>query len=132
MDKATPLKFSKKEKLKSKKLIDKLFSEGQQLSNYPIKLIYLKSPLPKDTKIQVGFAVPKKNFKLAVSRNRVKRVLRECYRPNKPVIFNNIEGTYAFLFLYLGKDMPVHEHIEKSMGILLKKLYKRFSDEKNN
>jgi len=34
--------FPKKEKLKSKKLIEQLFAEGKSVSSYPIKLIYLK------------------------------------------------------------------------------------------
>lgn len=111
--------FAKKEKLKSKKLIEKLFAEGKSISNYPIKLIYLPSDLPEDIKIQAGVAVPKKNFKSAVKRNRIKRLLRETYRLNKHPIFNNSEGGFAFLFLYLGKEMPDYQKIEKGMkGVL--------------
>lgn len=123
-------KYPKTEKLKSKKLIEKLFEKGKSVSSYPVKLIYLKTPLPEDVKIQAGVAVPKKKFKSAVKRNRIKRLLRESYRLNKPLVFNNIEGNYAFLFLYLGKDMPQYKDVEKSMVALLQKFIKQVTDEK--
>lgn len=111
--------FPKEEKLKSRKLIEQLFVEGKSVSIYPIKLIYLKADLPYKVKIQAGVAVSKKNFKSAVKRNRIKRLLREAYRLNKQVVFNNREGTFAFLFLYLGKELPSYSQIEIAMkGVL--------------
>ncbi|PCJ91881.1 MAG: ribonuclease P protein component [Flavobacteriaceae bacterium] len=121
--------FPKKEKLKSKKLIEQLFEEGKSVSNYPIKLIYLNTTLPTDVKIQAGMAVSKKRFKSAVKRNRIKRLLREGYRLNKPLVFNNIEGNFAFLFLYIGKEMPQYKDVEKGMQAVFKKLIKQTADE---
>ena len=117
--------FSKKEKLKSKKIIDQLFDEGKSVSKNRIKLIYFKTALPEDVKFQVGVAVPKKNFKSAVKRNRIKRLLRESYRLNKPLIFNNIEGNFAFLFLYLGQEMPTYNQIEQGVVGTLQKFIKK-------
>ena len=117
--------FSKNEKLKSKKLIDSLFAEGKSVSHYPIKLIYLKTELPKQVPIQTGVTVPKKNFKSAVKRNRIKRLLREGYRLNKHLVFNNSKGSFAFLFLYLGKDTPQYNTIDDSMKLVLRKFNKK-------
>lgn len=116
--------FPKKEKLKSKKLIDLLFADGKAVSSYPLKLIYLKTTLPEGIKIQAGVTVPKKNFKSAVKRNRIKRLLRESYRLNKAMVFNNSEGDFAFLFLYLGKEMPTFEKVNEAMNFLLKRFLK--------
>jgi len=113
--------YPKKEKLKSKKLIEQLFAEGKSVSSYPIKLIYLKTTLPNEVPIQAGVAVPKKSFKSAVNRNRIKRLLREGYRLNKHLVFNNSEATFAFLFLYLGKEVPTYLEIEKAMKGVLEK-----------
>ena len=111
--------FPKKEKLKSKKLIEQLFSEGQSITSFPIKLIYLHTELPFDVSIQTGVTVPKKNFKSAVKRNRIKRLLREAYRLNKHLVFNNSKGRFAFLFLYLGKEMPDFAEIDTHLKDLL-------------
>src|SRR3546814_639215 len=106
--------FPKKEKLKRKKILEQLFKEGKGISNYPVKLIYLATALPEDVRFQAGVAVSKRNFKKAVQRNRIKRLLRESYRLNKHLLFNNIEGSFAFLFLYIGKEMPEHHQVEAS------------------
>lgn len=112
--------YPKKEKLKSKKRITQLFAEGRSVSIYPIKLIYLETK-GQEAAIQVGVAVPKKNFKSAVERNRIKRLLRESYRLNKATVFNNTRSEFAFLFLYLGKEMPTFQEVERKMKSLLQK-----------
>lgn len=117
-----------KEKLKSRKLIDKLFVEGKSVSDYPIKLIYLKTQHTERVKTQAGMAVPKKNFKSAVKRNRIKRLLREAYRLNKHQVFNNSQDSFAFLFLYLGKELPSYPEIEKAMTEVLARFSKKVED----
>ncbi len=122
--------FAKKEKLKSKKLIDQLFTEGKSVSSYPIKLIYLKTVLTHNVSIQTGVTVSKKNFKSAVKRNRIKRLLRESYRLNKGLVYNNTEDNFAFLFLYLGKKMPDFKEIDENLQLVLHKYNKRIEHEK--
>ncbi|HMB62034.1 MAG TPA: ribonuclease P protein component [Eudoraea sp.] len=122
--------FTKKEKLKGKKQIDLLFKEGKALSNYPLRLLYMKSEEQLPLKIQTAVAVPKRNFKSAVKRNRLKRLIRESYRLNKHRLFNNIEGNYAFLFLYLGNEICDYQVVEKSMLTLFNNFLKNVSNAK--
>jgi ribonuclease P protein component len=122
-------KFPKKEKLKSEILIRSIFEEGKSITSYPLKLIYLEIKDPTRAKIQCGVTVPKRNFKSAVKRNRIKRLLRESYRLNKEQIFNNIEGSFAFLFLYIGKEIPGYEEVEKQMRVILQKFLKKVTNE---
>lgn len=103
--------------------------EGASISSYPIKLIYLKTELPGEVKIQAGVTVPKKNFKSAVKRNRIKRLLREAYRLNKQLVFNNSVGSFAFLFLYIGKEMPQYQMVEEHVVKLMKKFLNKIDDE---
>jgi ribonuclease P protein component len=124
------MKFPKKEKLKSKKLMEVLFKEGKTLTSFPYKLIYLKVEVPVEAKFKTSVAVSKKNFKSAVKRNRIKRLLREAYRLNKHLVFNNSEGNFAFLILYLGKEMPNYSEMERGMQLLLKKFLKKIDDAK--
>ncbi|MEZ4809802.1 MAG: ribonuclease P protein component [Allomuricauda sp.] len=123
--------FPKREKLKSKKLFEFLFAEGKSIHVFPIKLLYLGSTFDDGCKIKVGVAVPKKRFKNAVARNRIKRLLREAYRLNKSLVFNNIEGNFAFLFLYLGDKMPNYGEVDTAMKQALEAFLKKESHEKN-
>ncbi|TLP80702.1 ribonuclease P protein component [Maribacter sp. ACAM166] len=122
--------FGKKEKLKSKIRITQLFDEGKGVSSFPLKLIYMPVQ-QKSISIQAGVTVSKRNFKSAVDRNRIKRLLRESYRLNKALVFNNTDANFAFLFLYLGKDMPSFELVDQKMKLVLNK-FKLQIDEKNS
>jgi ribonuclease P protein component len=110
--------FSKKEKLKSKKLIEQLFAEGKSVSAHPLRLIFIETSFVEDVKLKVGMSVSKRNFKKAVDRNRIKRLLRECYRLNKHAYFNNITTQYAFMILYIGNDKPIYKYLETKMKLL--------------
>ncbi len=123
--------FPKKEKLKNKKLITQLFEEGRAITSFPIKLIYLRTEVSNGVKIQTGVTVPKKNFKSAVQRNQIKRLLRESYRLNKASVFNNSEGSFAFLFLYLGKEQPTYQNINVHLTKVLDKFIKNIDNEKH-
>lgn len=116
--------FSKQEKLKSKKTIELLFQKGNSIILYPLKLYYLPGDEEQEVRIKATVSVPKRNFKRAADRNRIKRLLREAYRLNKHLIFNNIEGNFTFLILYLGKDIPAFDDIEKSLQGVFNKLVK--------
>jgi len=114
-------KFPKKEKLKSSKTIENLFLEGKTHSKFPIKVFFL--PKENIETNLAAFAVPKRNFKSAVDRNRVKRQLREAYRLNKQML-DEIHGKkFVMLFLFLGKVKPQYAELEKVMVKLLKKLH---------
>ncbi|WP_394974447.1 ribonuclease P protein component [uncultured Croceitalea sp.] len=123
--------FPKNEKLKSKKLIEQLFIEGRSINHFPLKLIYLKTVFDDNSIVKTGVIAPKKNFKKASDRNHIKRLLREVYRLNKPLLFNNIEGNFAFMILYLGKDMPNYQLVEEKMKGLLTKFHEKNLHEKS-
>ena len=124
--------FPKNERLKSRKLIERVFQDGNNLKQYPLKLLYLKADLPVEVKCQAAMAVPKKRIKHAVKRNRIKRLMREAYRLNKASIFNRIVGNYALLFLYIGKESPDYREVERAMKTLLLQFLNEIGDESKN
>jgi len=127
--KALGFTYNKKEKLKSKKLIDQLFNEGQSVSAFPLRLVYLKTSFDEDIIAKTGISVSKRHFKTAVDRNRIKRLLREAYRLNKAQYFNKLTTPYAFMILYIGKEKPKFKQVETQMNRLFSKFLNRISNE---
>lgn len=116
--------FGKNEKLCSKLVIDKLFASGISFKEFPIRVIYL--PLENsDATAKALISVPKKRFGRSVSRNRIKRLIRETYRLNKSQIIENwqLQGKYfALAFVYIGNEMPDFDGLTVVMKRILQKL----------
>lgn len=114
--------YPKKEKLKSKITIGLLFSEGKSVSKYPLRLVYHFGSSSDDQKIKIAVSVSKRNFKKAVDRNHFKRILRETYRLNKHILFDNLETSCSFMFFYQTKDRLSYEEINNKTIQLFEKL----------
>ncbi|MCB0383412.1 MAG: ribonuclease P protein component [Psychroserpens sp.] len=119
--------YSKKDKLKSQKLIEQLFSEGKSVSAFPLRMVYLKTEFEDGVKFKTGVSASKRNFKKAVDRNRIKRLIREAYRLHKTSYFNNISGSYALMILYISKDGTDFDSVETKMKQLLDTFSKKVS-----
>ena len=120
--------LKKAERLNRKKLIDKLFSEGDAVLQYPIKLVFLKTELPVTYPAQTAFTVSKKLFKRAVHRNRIKRLLREAYRLNKNTLYDALRTEQLAIFvIYIGKELPEYRSIEVAMNKGLKKILQKLT-----
>lgn len=114
-------KFPKSEKLRLKKDLENLFKKGNKVFKYPISLIYL--PIYGPGKNLCAVSVPKKKFKKAVDRNRIKRLMREAYRLNKHKIILN-DKHYHMMFVYSVTQQPDFKIVEKSIIKLLNDLSK--------
>ena len=123
------LTFNKTEKLKSQKLIEKLFLEGKSVVSYPLRLVFIETTFNDNVKVKAGVSVSKRHFKNAVDRNRIKRLMREAYRLNKANYFNNITTQYALMILYIGKDGTEFDAVNEKMNQLFEKFLKETSTE---
>jgi ribonuclease P protein component len=119
------------EKLKSKKIIDRLFSEGQTVGKYPLRLVYAPYDFEENVPLKMGVSVSKKHFKNAVDRNYFKRVLRECYRKNKSILADGLDAKYCFMFFYQTKEKLSYQEINEKTIRLFEKFVKTIQEEKN-
>lgn len=126
------MKFTlgKEERLKSRKLIERLYTEGKSVKVFPFRIVYLQTEHISNFPAQVGVSVPKRNFKRAVDRNRIKRLMREAYRLNKYIVYLNIDKPYVFMISYLAKDEWKYAYIEDKMQKLLTLFIENIQDEK--
>lgn len=118
--------YSKIEKLKKKKYIDLLFSEGKSVSKYPLRLVYVALE-ENEVPIEFGVSVSKRYFKRAVDRNYYKRILREVYRLNKEMIYSSIDKPYAMMFFYQTKERLTYAEIDEKTKLLFDKFKEAIS-----
>lgn len=118
--------FGKDEKLKKRDHIQAVFTKGKSIKKFPVRLVYY--PLEGLKNHKVGVSVPKRNFKKAVERNRLKRLLRESYRLNKHIIADTAQQ-YAMMFLYLGNQEKEFHQISAKVERILNEL-KKVNNEK--
>jgi ribonuclease P protein component len=110
--------FPKAEHLCSKKLIEQLFSrQNSSLGIYPLRLTWLVAPARTTDPPQVLITVPKRTFKRAVDRNRLKRLVREAYRLNKHLLTEAMGGHPVAVLgiLYTGKEKSELPLLEKKL-----------------
>lgn len=118
--------FKKEEKLKSRKLIEILFKQGASFSNFLFRVLYIFSE-ENIAPLQSGFAVSGKNFKKAVDRNRIKRLMREAYRLQKSSLTETLKKhgkCMTVFFIYTGNEIPGYKDAAEKMQSALKRLNK--------
>ena len=123
--------LEKADKLKRRKLIEQLFSEGDRVKSYPFHMVFLPVDYEKITTLQVGFSVPKRNIKLAVNRNRIKRLMREVYRKNKNIFSENLNEKYIFMIVYTARNEMEYADLELAMKKIAAKFRSKIESEMN-
>lgn len=115
--------FTKDERLRSRKLIEKIIAEGKSISLNPFRLSWTATELDTAFPVQMAIAVPKRFFKRAVDRNRIKRLIREVYRKNKTGIYSLLQSKKlqcAMLIVFNGRKVPAYDEVEKKFLLTLR------------
>ncbi|MBD5304725.1 MAG: ribonuclease P protein component [Bacteroides sp.] len=130
--------MGKSEKLRHRTLVEGLFSKGETLYEYPLRLTWrimdveeMESSFrtglpPRLGRLQMMITVPKKKLRHAVDRVLMRRRIREAYRLNRiPLLHSVLDRDNIYLelaFIYLHKEESDYFTIEKKMKRLLSKL----------
>jgi ribonuclease P protein component len=117
--------FGKEDRLKGNKIVSKIF-EGpkKSLKVFPFKAYYSVS-IVKGGLVKYGISVPKKKFKRAVDRNKIKRLIKEALRLNKSILSQelgkqNIE--VHVMILFTDEKIPNYHFIEIKIKEILTRL----------
>ncbi|RLD46344.1 MAG: ribonuclease P protein component [Bacteroidetes bacterium] len=119
-------KLTKQERLYRKKEIGFLFEEGKSSFSYPYKIKWHETDIPQNgIPAQILISVSKRSFKKAVSRNKIKRLIKEAYRTQKHQLWEALKGRenqIHIAIIYIDKvenDFAFHQ---KAIGKLLRKM----------
>ena len=117
--------FNKSERLCSRKTLAMLFETGNIFHNSLFKVVWDKVVHPDQGPAQVAFSVSKRGFRLAVTRNLIKRRIREAYRKNKSPLYSHLltqNIQIVFIVIIKGNSVPDYLTIEKSIRDIINKL----------
>lgn len=122
--------FTKAERLNSKLTIDKLFAGGNASTvAFPLRIVYMKVE-NTDLPVSVLISVPKKRFRHATDRNRMKRLVREAYRTNKHILWQAIKDkdySLAVAFVCITDILPTFYSVNKSIKKALTQISERLN-----
>ena len=101
-------KLTKAERLSNRSHIDALFKKGNPSFHVtPFRFVWIKIEDDEDTCCRIIIVCPKKRFKRAHTRNRIRRQIRELYRLNKNPLLEKLKSSknkIALGIFYQGAD----------------------------
>ncbi len=116
----------KEVRLKSRTIISQLFSEGKSLQANPVRIVYTGNT-PTSPPVQLAFAVPSRNIRQAVSRNKIKRMMREAVATQLPELqayaIRNHQRI-ALMFIFTARAIPDFKDLQSKIILLLQRFQK--------
>ena len=115
-----------KEHLKSKNVIEQVYTNGASVTVYPLRATFIEQPVEtQEPTAVILINVSKKRFRHAVDRNLVKRRIREAYRTSKHSFVDCLEKNgkkMAVAILYIDNKHNSTAFIKKKMTRVLENI----------
>ena len=108
-------KLKKNEILREYKLINDVKSSKNIIKTELFNVKYLVIDKKDSAKTKCLFYVPKKLFKKAVDRNKIRRRIKESYRLNKDKINVNDDKTLVLSLLYKCENIAKYDRINNDL-----------------
>lgn len=109
--------FHKNERLCNKRQIEKLYASKCRMMVYPLSIHWIVvDGSSQSSRLQVLIVAPKKKLHHAVDRNRMKRLMRECYRIRKHTLLQILQKTNRDMLLainYMHSELTDSEYLGK-------------------
>ena len=114
--------FPLKEHLKSKNVIESLYTNGASVTAFPLRAVFLEQPISQEPTAAILINVAKRRFRHAVDRNLLKRRIREAYRTGKHDFIETLENNgkkMAVAIMYIDTKPSSTDYLKRKMGKLL-------------
>jgi len=124
--------LGKEYKLCSQKIIGAIYEDKKVVKQFPLLIHFKIIPLPEAVPFQLVFSAPKRTFRKAHDRNRIKRLLRETVRKNKLILesfFNEKNIQVALFLVYTNKEELPYDVLFRKTEQLFQKLIVQIQNE---
>ena len=118
------LKQGRDRSLKRKVVMDRIFAEGHSAKAFPLIARFAEVSPDGPAPTRAAFTVSKRRFRLAVDRNRIKRLMRESWRHHRGDFESNIGRGHqcAVVLIFVGQALPTAEEVDRGMDKLLNRM----------
>jgi ribonuclease P protein component len=124
--------LGKEYKLCSQKIIGAIYEDKKVVKQFPLLIHYKLIPLPESVPFQLVFSAPKRTFRKAHDRNRIKRLLRETVRKNKLILetfLKEHQCQLALFLVYTNKEELPYDVLLRKTEQLFQKLIVQIQNE---
>ena len=118
----------KEERLHGRDAVESLFKKAgsRSMVAFPLRVVYALTDHKEgsDIRVRMLVSVPKRHFKRAVKRNRIKRQVREAYRTSKHQLLADIDTLFpgqklVMAFIYIDGELRPSAEIDAKLKNLL-------------
>lgn len=114
----------------SRKVISGLFEDGNSFYSPFFRVLWKPVQSDSPSPAQVMISVAKRSFRLAVTRNLIRRRIREIYRKKKETLYEALRSKnmkIAIILIYTHEAVAEYRELEEQVETVLNKLIRELN-----